>query len=1581
MGRMGINMHVRVALLTILLTLAIAVIRAPSVSSQSGTGSYEFTTRRYSPITGPVGYVFLGSASSSDSYSQSSAILTSTIRGGTQFTTMWKANRWASDNPTIESLGVEYAVRGDLILAFTVTESQKTAWSAVHPAWFAVNFTYVEIMLPPEFTGYAKSNVVPSFTNNYDLITIETRDREDFAYGPFWRRLRVYTDTYAFGRSEATFDKMDDAPDDWLAPKGPFQFSPWKTFGNITFSLVRDWQGDVPEEWYYIRVNDVTAPTIAGAYSIKFRSIYSPELGNVFFPYQNWPTVSVKGEIDPAIVTGTVRYGGWNTASYGIPVGLPGRVRAVGLAEDPYTGRPTGRPVEARCYFGASSNGRFELEGLAAGTYDVYASAAGYPEIKIASNVRLLRGQSQSMDGYLIPGAQIRGTVFSKCGTGELPWFNIGSEANIKIEIYGSLDDANSMLPGGSTSKAVTWTPFDYGANVWEGAFYYSVGGWTEPGIRTPIGVGPANTFRVDSSKSYFNFQFGHEGYYGAPADLDGHVPDLDWASSDRDGATWVSGIGPGTYYARAWLYGYVQTEPDGTTFMPVSFTIPSIELPGNVYVPFDLRRSSVVEKTVHFHDVPGTLMEDPIGWGWYDRGACGTGAIGTARFYYRYLQGELVGAGLSNYRNPAGEPVHAFEIDPVGVGNKSYTIAIRGFKEFGLWYGYGRNYGVLAGFYAVKAWMWGYVEQFSVRVGMGLCGATTYVSSHLYRGAQFNITVFSKDSQYPPADRPWSFPYMPIYVQITSEGTVLTPSTDHWILPQTMQGWSNTSSAVWPYMWNNGWMMVETNDMLGQVFGPDATIVPAKGFGWSESRQYFGPSLYHGEANGRNFRYYDGTEPYAYVYYFGSPYGQGGCAGRYPLSFESGLYDLRALTYGYVQQRPVQIYASKGGATSDMRITLTQGAQLSLMMRFKHEGMFGALPFDAHLRVRVIDDNNRVVGEYLTSDWWWQPQYEVGPAQSDSRLGYAWNLIQLAAVMNIGNVRADPPVGHRGFLRLNYVPQGTTMVNVVISGLPDLYNWVSGMSCDPCAVTGAFGYNGRGSPAPYGIDAYPTYKGGYRIQVHLVPVFDYYPGRKYNPLEVRRPALPVSWPVAPANPAGFEGMLTGELTYTAEMKPVCLNHIGPYGLRYDVVVPSMWLGGESSVVFELDSRGVSGGEVIGFSQDFSLSNSGGITVTPGGSGSNTIMVTLVSGSTGGVGLFASGLPLGASASFDLASGNPTFTSQLTITTSPSTPTGSYTITVTGIGGGLTRTTSFTLMVTTPAPGFDFSLSNSAGISVTRGGSGSNTITVTLASGTSQAVTLSASLTSIVGFSVLVSFDSSSGYPTFTTTCTVKASSSAPSGSYPVTVIGTAGGVTRTTTFTLTITTGGVMGNTRIVLDASPKPGYINKPVTISGEMHDSWGGMIVGKPVEIKTGWGFRAVVTTDSYGRFYATTDCPSKGGTYPITATFYEDQDLAGTSTTIQYEVIANILTKISMAYVGNRYFEGYLQRADTGEYLAYKPVKLTITYLYGSTWRTDTFDLQTRHDGYYNLEFLYYWRTAIIIFEGDETYGPSSATITR
>src|SRR3989304_2226196 len=137
-------------------------------------------------------------------------------------------------------------------------------------------------------------------------------------------------------------------------------------------------------EWYYIRMNDVGAPMIAGKYFFKMflwdlssvsgsyvmnvpgawvvgssANLAAPD-GDVLipssnpthltFPVENWPVLLVKGEVDPGIVTGTIRYGTFNQTLYGRPIAFPGMVDLVGTAIDPYLpDHPsTGRAVEAR---------------------------------------------------------------------------------------------------------------------------------------------------------------------------------------------------------------------------------------------------------------------------------------------------------------------------------------------------------------------------------------------------------------------------------------------------------------------------------------------------------------------------------------------------------------------------------------------------------------------------------------------------------------------------------------------------------------------------------------------------------------------------------------------------------------------------------------------------------------------------------------------------------------------------------------------------------------------------------------------------------------------------------------------------------------------------------------------------------------------------------------------------------------------------------------------------------------------------------------------------------------------------------
>ena len=101
---------------------------------------------------------------------------------------------------------------------------------------------------------------------------------------------------------------------------------------------------------------------------------------------------------------------------------------------------------------------------------------------------------------------------------------------------------------------------------------------------------------------------------------------------------------------------------------------------------------------------------------------------------------------------------------------------------------------------------------------------------------------------------------------------------------------------------------------------------------------------------------------------------------------------------------------------------------------------------------------------------------------------------------------------------------------------------------------------------------------------------------------------------------------------------------------------------------------------------DFSLTNSGNISVTQGQSGQNTITATLVSAPTQNTSFSVSGLPSNTAATFSQPSCSPTCSTTLPLSTLASTPVGNHTITVTAVGGSVTRTTSFTLTVNASVP-------------------------------------------------------------------------------------------------------------------------------------------------------------------------------------------------------------------------------------------------------------------------------------------------------
>jgi hypothetical protein len=325
-------------------------------------------------------------------------------------------------------------------------------------------------------------------------------------------------------------------------------------------------------------------PSVAGKYFFKIAFLNIATMNDLnaqreqvlrFISVEDWPLILIFGEVNPAVITGIVRYAGYNQTLFNRPIQESGKVLArMTMRLDPYTGksRPDLPLVDAAGYFSATAQGYYKIQGLAPGLYDLYASAAGYPQTLIASGVTVLRGQSLHFDGYLQPGWVIHGNVFSKGQSGDTPW---AENAPVKIELYDgpTLDH----IPDRRANR-VSWSSSQPIAGALQNA---------RGTVRGPQDVGPPQHWFVQGgTTTTFHYEFGVKGEYGAPRDLDGMVPQVY--------ATWVNGLTPGRHYARAWVSGYNQSADDGSTFLEHYFDVKPDEWAGEVTLTINLRRRGI---------------------------------------------------------------------------------------------------------------------------------------------------------------------------------------------------------------------------------------------------------------------------------------------------------------------------------------------------------------------------------------------------------------------------------------------------------------------------------------------------------------------------------------------------------------------------------------------------------------------------------------------------------------------------------------------------------------------------------------------------------------------------------------------------------------------------------------------------------------------------------------------------------------------------------------------------------------------------------------------------------------------------
>jgi len=1204
----------------------------------------------------------------------------------------------------------DHSNRGPLIFAFNLT--CPTTVGALFAACSGneeslglnattdLEFTGITLYIPPEF------DLGPVSDGNYGLVQ----------------------STFAATSSDWSLSKAD-----MNDPIGPGWWV--LTFeGNIHWRAAHNWQ-----EWYYIRINDVGAPMIAGKYFFKMflwdsnsfsfsyqmvvpgswdvasnivthanqactsGVITNPE-GNadnpaggtcwiqssqptaLTFPVENWPVLLVKGEVDPGIVYGTIRYGTFNQTLYGDPINFPGMVDMVGTAIDPYQPGQvsTGRPVQARGYFNASAAGHYEVEGVAPGVYTIYAQAAGYPRQVIAENVVILPGQSFSLDGYLNPGAVVHGQIFSKHLFGEEPW--PVNPRPISVVLFSSNDYADESVVawspwnkthapymsydwglGYSTPEplpvAYPWdtytaglpptsiVPFSYYGRTFASpapsALYRSHPTVTCGGLfdlcGKPDGVGPAQYWWVDRGGVFTNgggsnsfiFRFGWKGVYGAPTEIDGHIP--------QPYATWINGLTAGRYFVRAYLNGYVQTLQDGVTLDEYSFEVSENEWAGDVFLPMDLRVSSVINKTVHFHDHPGTLDVCPI------VGCAGNEAEGQSRGN-RYLiaevrdqDGNLVGMNFTFVNQTADHAT--IQINGFGMmgpdPNAFFFDAGPGMK-FSLYRYQGhRDYGLPSGTYVVRVYMRGYLQQTFESVSVTLSGAPALISNHMYRGARLNITVYSIDWEHPRINRPWEFPTSRLRVYVYGDagsyqhvGTRYQPSGSPG--GNDFTGFCNLGAAghadpISDHCHIIGWDGYRISNTFDTV--PDFYAAYAISF--------------YMPYGSESFFYYDGFLTYPTSYY------RRGASANFAArnALETGTYLFYGFTYGYLQHKQYSVYVMKGGY-GDIKLNLLQGVNITINIPFKKEGIYAPTEFNMSMRVRVFDDQGNLVATQQTKNpdvVTFDKANALGIARWDGVTGkyarwdgFAWTYY-VDPYVQVPNVPNSPagvlsvssgPDNADGFIwygnyygtgdswqafdsdvlnthggntvtdfadyNFNYgtyttwIPAGTKQVRVFTAGVYDylgdpLNQYYAGVlpgrTLDGKQPSIHYGIPGSSSTIPEGIPV--SYSGKYYVEVdtwneYPTPSFagDFTP--PFSGVADARNWYP---PV--------EGLLQGDSFHTIPGaspdvfgftgNSLAANGLGPYAQRMVWEVPNGHLGSEVSVVYELDKRGFISGNIYGF--------------------------------------------------------------------------------------------------------------------------------------------------------------------------------------------------------------------------------------------------------------------------------------------------------------------------------------------------------------------------------------------------------------
>jgi hypothetical protein len=364
-----------------------------------------------------------------------------------------------------------------------------------------------------------------------------------------------------------------------------------------------------------------------------------------------------------------------------------------------------------------------------------------------------------------------------------------------------------------------------------------------------------------------------------------------------------------------------------------------------------------------------------------------------------------------------------------------------------------GEDYGLPSGTYTPYTQVLGYNAQGPLeQVSVTLSGTVTSVSDHMIRGPGFNVTLYSIDWERATVNRAWEFGN-PEGWTFRSRG--LFDNIVSGTSPTGLINPNNVGADIAIGAYSNGtladWLSDEASPILASsilssdlqqnqfennvtAIGGGFAITNTVGSLFDVNASWFGSEVKRvGYIGG-----FEGCNPFMTG---GSPFL---CATSSfhnvnalflsprllePTAFTPGQYSFGAYTYGYVQDQGFSVYADNT-QVADIRLNLVIGVNITLDILFKKEHVITPTAFNMSGRIRLFNDQGQLVGEWMSSNG----AYTPGNGATQTHVTAADGTAQFP----FGPLQAVVPQP-RSLNEYNFIPGGTTLLQVTISGLPQV--------------------------------------------------------------------------------------------------------------------------------------------------------------------------------------------------------------------------------------------------------------------------------------------------------------------------------------------------------------------------------------------------------------------------------------------------------------------------------------------------------------------------------------------------------------